>query len=173
MAPVAPARLESAATTAARRQGGFAMIELLVSIGAVIVVIMATVTTYLSTTRSWEGTATLTRVQREASFAMEVMGRAIRQGSSVDINADGDSLRVLFWTGSTDSLLAMYYVDGQGCLRDHSGTALVEGADSLSFASSDGRTTNIDIVIRGDMGTEDVTCDDQLVLMSSTIACRN
>ncbi len=156
-----------------RAQAGFTIIELLVSIGAVLTVIMATVATYLGTTRSWEGTSTLTRVQREASFALEVMGRAIRKGSTVDIGAAGDSLRILFWTGSTDSLVASFYVDDQGCLRNHTGMVLVDGADSLSFVSSNGRTVNIDIVIRGDMGTEQATSDDHLVLMSSTISCRN
>jgi Tfp pilus assembly protein PilW len=168
----------SRSRTSARRRGrgekGLTLVELTVMMGVVVTVLAAGITTYLGTTRSWEGTATLAEAQRDASLAMEIMTRAVRSGTQVSIGPAGDSLAVTLWTGSTDSLLATYYHDDSGCgyLRDMSGNALVAGLDSLLFTSSDGRTVNLDVVIRRDRGTAEPS-DDQAVLMSSTVTCRN
>ncbi len=167
-------RARAAARRSVRSQRGLTLVELTVMMGVVVTVIAAGVTTYLGTTRSWEGTATLAEAQRDASLALEVMTRAVRSGTQVSIGPSGDSLAVTFWTGSADSLVASYCRDDSGCgyLRDISGEALIAGLDSLLFTSTDGRTVNIDVVIRRDMGTAEAR-DDQAVFMSSTVTCRN
>jgi type II secretory pathway pseudopilin PulG len=160
------------AIAAMRGQGGFTLTELIVSIGVTLVVILAGVVTYLGTIHSWEGTASLTRIQREASFAMEVMVRDIRDASSCDISAAGDSLTVYFWTGTVDSVIAVYYLDDQDRLIDMDGTVLVTEVDSLGFSAA-GSTVNIDVLLKDEMETPEASQDDQAVLISSTVACRN
>ncbi len=155
-----------------RSHRGFTITELIVTMGVTVAVLAAGITTYLGTTRSWEGTATMARLQQEASAAMEAMARSVRGASDVVIDGDGDSLRVFFWTGSVDSLVAIYYVDDQGVMRNMAGTALVNTAESLGFSSSDGKTVNIDVLLKDERGTA-CASDDQAILMSSTIRCRN
>ena len=160
------------AIAAVRGQGGFSLMELIVSIGVTIVVILAGVVTYIGTIHSWEGTASLTRLQREASFAMEVMVRDVRNASSCDISGGGDSLTVYFWTGTVDSVIAIYYLDDQDRLIDMDGTVLVTEVDSLGFTTA-GSTVNIDVLLKDRMETPDESQDDQAILMSSSVACRN
>ncbi len=160
------------AIAAVRGQRGFTLTELIVSIGVTLVVILAGVVTYIGTIHSWEGTASLTRLQREASFAMEIMVRDVRDASSCDISGGGDSLTVYFWTGTVDSVIAIYYLDDQDRLIDMDGTVLVTEVDSLGFTAAGG-TVNIDVLLKDKMETPGESQDDQAILMSSSVACRN
>lgn len=152
---------------------GFTMPELIVAMLVVGLVAVAGVTAYIGTMRSWEGTAALADVQRDASFAVEVITRNTRGANEVTIDADGDSMEVVFETSTTDSVGARFYLDDQNRLVDINGTVLVTDVDSLLFSSIDGKALNIDITLKNDLDTPDRTTDDQAVLISSTVVCRN
>jgi type II secretory pathway pseudopilin PulG len=154
------------------RQDGFTVVEIIASIGVTVTVLAAGVATYVGTMHSWEGTSRLTEVQREASLAMDMIGRSVRDGSYIDISGDGDSLSVFVETPGGDVLSAAYYLNN-GSLCDIDGTVLVPNVAGLTFGSSGGRTVNIDVTLADDMGTPDCATDDQSVLISSSVACRN
>lgn len=151
---------------------GFTLVEIVATIAVTATVLGAGIATYVGTLRSWEGTSSLAHIQREASLAMDVVTRRIRGGSSIAINEDGDSLSVYYETASGESLGAVYYV-GDCSLRDIDDGIVVPNVSAVSFTSNDSRTVNIDITLADDMGTPDITSDDQTTLMSSTVACRN
>ncbi len=152
--------------------GGFSLVEVLIAALLSTVAIAATFAVYAGTMHSWEGTACLTDVQREASLAVAVMAREIRCGSSVVIGAGSDSISVYYDTGSSDSLMATFHANGNGQLIDIGGGIVTSHVSSVSFSTPDGRAVNIDILIDNGRGTA-TTVDDQHVLMSSTAVCRN
>ncbi len=156
-----------------RGESGFTLIELMIWAGVAISVIIAATASYVGTTRSWDGTAALARIQRDGSLAVEMMARGIRSGSTATVGSAGDSLNVYYWTGSTDSLIARYYLDGQGNIRDLDGFEVATDVDSLRFGVSSGKVVNIDIYLRDDRETEDHAGDDLPVSLSSTAVCRN
>jgi Tfp pilus assembly protein PilW len=152
-------------------QAGFTITERIVWVGVAIVVLAAGLTSYLGSKRSWETTASLARIQRDGSVAMEMMARAVRHGSSVEVV--GDSLAVYYWTGSVDSLLGCFYLDDDGYLRDAAGVSIASDVDSVRFVTADNQAINIDLYLREDMNTPDRSTDDQMVLISTTAVCRN
>ena len=157
-----------------RGQGGFTIIELIIWIGVAISVMIAATASYVGTTRSWDGTARLTRVQTEGSMAVEMIGYGVRRGSSVTVGAGADSLNVFYWTGSTDSLTARYHFDGQQRrIEDINGYEVAASVDSVRFTSADGKVVNIDVFLRDDRGTLNESGDDLPVSISSTVVCRN
>jgi len=152
---------------------GVTIIEPLVATIASLSVIIAIIMVYGSTIRSWHQTAALAGVQRDASLAIETMSRDIRPGSYVSITG-ADSLEVLRGSGGPgDSTIAVYHVDAGGDLLNSDGTVVVSNVDSLVFTSADNRTVNIDLVLRDDMQSPNRSTDDQALLMSSTVSCRN
>lgn len=151
---------------------GFSIVEMVAAIAVTATVLGAGVATYIGTFRSWEGTSSLAHIQREASLAMDLVTRRIREGSSIAISEDGDSLSVYYETASGESLGAAYYL-GDCSLCDMDGEVMVPKVSAVSFTSDDSRTVNIDITLADDMGTPDLASDDQTTLMSSTVACRN
>lgn len=159
------------AAALARGQGGFTITEMIVWVAVAIVVLAAGLTSYLGSRRSWETTASLARIQRDGSVAMEMMARSIRHGSSVEVV--GDSLNVYYWTGSSDSVIGTFYLDDLGHLRDAAGVSIASDVDSVRFVTDDNQTVNIDLYLREDMDTTERTTDDQMVLISTTSVCRN
>jgi len=155
-----------------RSDGGFTIAEIVATIAVTATVLGAGVATYIGTLKSWEGTSSLARIQREASLAMDVVVAGIRTASYVEIGGDDDSLSVYVDTPGGDSLMAVYYQNGCS-LVDVDGGVVVPCVSAVAFSSSDGRTVNIDITLVDDMGTPDNPSDDQSTLMSSTVACRN
>jgi len=151
---------------------GFTLVEIIATIAVTATVLGAGIATYVGTLHSWEGTSSLANIQREASLAMDVVTHEIRSASAIAINADGDSLSVYYDTPGGDSLGAAYY-HGDGALCDIDGGIVVPKVSEVSFTSADGRSVNIDITLTDDMGTPDMTSDDQSTLMSSTVTCRN
>lgn len=156
-----------------RRQTGFTITELVIWIGVAISVMMAATASYIGTTKSWEGTAGLARVQQEGSLAVEMMARSVREGSSVTIGSGGNSMSVYYWTGSLDSLMARYRLNDQGCVEDSYGHVIASDVDSMRIASSDGQVVNIDLYLRDDRETTNHAGDDLPVVLSSTAVCRN
>lgn len=156
---------------AASGNGGFTLPEVLLAALLAIGALAAGFAAYGGTLRSFNGTASLADLQREASTAVEVIARDVRSGSSVTVGGGGDSLNVYYYTGSYDSLAAMYHLDGQNRVLNIDGTPLAEQVSSLDFSTADGRVVNIDVLVedtrRAGPG------DDIHVLMSSTVACRN
>lgn len=155
----------------ARSQAGFSIVEMMAMIAVTATVIGAGVATYIGTVRSWQGTAGLAHIQREASLAMDIVTRSIREASSVIVAGDGDSLNVYYESGGGEVLGAVYYVGGCSLL-DMNGDVVVPNVSAVAF-STDGRTVNIDITLVDDRGTPDNTSDDQMTLMSSSVSCRN
>ena len=153
-----------------RGQSGFSITEMIVWVAVAIVVLAAGLTSYLGSRRSWETTASLARIQRDGSIAMEMMARSIRHGSTVEV--DGDTLSVYYWTGSADSLLGRFYLHG-GLLWDAAGVSIASDVDSVRFVTGANQTVNIDLYLREDMNTAERTTDDQMVLISTTSVCRN
>lgn len=153
-------------------QQGFTLTELMIAVGVMGLVVAPCVSVYLATTHSWQGTAALADVQRDAAFATEVMVRAIRPASEVRVGARPDSMEVVFHRAAGDSVGARYYVNQDRQLVDINGIVLVEGVDSVVFAISGG-IVSIDITLTDDSGTPLRWTDDQSVLMSSSVVCRN
>ncbi len=155
-----------------RSQRGLTLIELSIATAIMALVVTPCVSIYIATTRSWEGTEALANVQRDASFAVDVMVRSIRGASRVDVSVRPDSMDVIFRGTAGDSVGARYYVNGQNELVDINGEVIVEGVDSAVF-SLDGSVVSIDITLTDDSGTPFRWTDDQSVLMSSSVVCRN
>ena len=154
-----------------RGQAGFTITEMIVWVAVAITVLAAGLASYLGSRRSWETTASLARIQRDGSTAIEMMSRSIRHGSTLAV--DGDSLSVYYWTGSVDSLLGCFYLDDDGHLRDAAGVSIASDVDSVRFVTADNQVVNIDLYLREDMNTHARTTDDQMVLVSTTAVCRN
>ncbi len=152
--------------------GGFTLAELSIAVAAMSLVILPCVSIYTATTRSWEGTAALAEIQRDASFAVDVMVRSIREASDVVVGVRPDSMDVIYHGTYGDSIGARYYVNDEDQLVDMNGMVLVEGVDSAVF-SRDGAVVSIDITLASDSGTPLRWTDDQAVLMSSSVVCRN
>jgi Tfp pilus assembly protein PilW len=173
MALIAPHTVGRAARRrGAAGQAGFTLVELMIWAGVAIAVLSAATSSYLGTRRSWEGTATLARIQRDGSIAVESIARTVRRGSSLSV-AGGDSVNVYYWTGYVDSLIGCFHLDAGGDLRDMAGVSIASDVDSVRFVSPDNEALNMDIYLRDDMGTDDRTSDDQCVVLSSTVVCRN
>jgi len=153
-------------------QRGFTLPELLVTMASLVVVVLAATVSYVGTMHSWDGTATMTRLQRESSLAVETVSRTLRGATRVTIGAAGDSLNVFYEGSSGDSLAASYFLNDQGELVDDQGFVLASTVDSLWFGTVDGKTVNIDVTVRDQMNTQCGT-DDQALLMSSTAVLRN
>lgn len=160
-----------AVDTMPRGQGGFTITEMIVWVAVAVTVLAAGLASYLGSRRSWETTASLARIQRDGSTAIEMMARAVRHGSSLEVV--GDSLAVYYWTGSVDSVLGRFYVDDQRHLRDAAGVSIASDIDSVRFVTGDNQVVNIDVYLREDMNTPDRATDDQMVLVSTTAVCRN
>jgi hypothetical protein len=156
-----------------RGSSGFTLLEVPVAIAATVGIIASIFVIYLASLHSWSGTAALAGIQREASLAMEMMTHDVRPGSAFTIGSGGDSLEVTYWTGGADSVIARFYKDVDGNLRDISGGIMTTRVDSLAFSAAGAKTINIDLTVRNDLGTTDTTADDQVVVVSSTVVCRN
>ena len=154
--------------------GGFTMAEVAIVSAISIAVILSIAVAYVGTTRSWNGTAGLLEIQREASLGMEIIQKVVRPASSLAVAAGvhGDSLEVYYEVASGDSLVAEFYLDGAGNLMDINGTAVASYIDSMDFVLS-GRTLHIDGWFRSDIGTPSRSTDDQRVQISTTAICRN
>ncbi|MCD4690929.1 hypothetical protein K8S17_05650 [bacterium] len=150
---------------------GFTLPEVLIAALLAIGALAAGFAAYGGTMRSFDGTATLAELQREASMAVEVIARDVRSGSSVAIGGGGDSLSIFYYTGTYDSLYASYHCDAQHELINIAGLAIAERVSSLGFTSADGRIVNIDVLLEDTRSVR--PGDDVHVLMSSTVACRN
>jgi type II secretory pathway pseudopilin PulG len=156
---------------AASGNGGFTLPEVLLAALLAIAALAAAFAAYSGTLRSFDGTATLAELQREASMAVEVIARDVRSGSSVTVGGGGDSLNVYYYTGSYDSLAARYYLDGHHRIINLAGAPLAERVSALDFSTPDGRVVNMDVLVEDTRRAGDG--DDIHVLMSSTVACRN
>lgn len=153
-------------------QRGLTLIELSIATAIMALVVTPCVSVYIATTRSWEGTEALANVQRDASFAVDLMVRSIRGASGVVIGARPDSMDVIVHGAWGDSVCARYYVNEENQLVDMNGEVIVEGVDSTVF-SLDGSVVSIDITLTDDSGTPFRWTDDQSVFMSSSVVCRN
>ncbi|MBD3368590.1 MAG: prepilin-type N-terminal cleavage/methylation domain-containing protein [Candidatus Eisenbacteria bacterium] len=156
----------------ARGRRGFTLPEVVVTMAALTVIVLAASVSYVGTLKSWDGTSSMTRLQRESSLAVETMSRVLRGAESVVINVEGDSLRVYYETAAGDSLADIFHINDDGQLVDSAGFVLSSSVDSLSFSTVDGKTVNMELAVTDGMGTEQCS-DDQALLMSSTVVCRN
>lgn len=156
-----------------RDERGFTLAELVVAMAVSVLIVVPCISVYLATLDSWEGTAALADVQRDAWFVVNRISRTARAASEVNIDGRVDSMDIVFHTPSGDSIGGRYYVDAQNQLVDLNGVVLVRDVDSVRFSSSDGKTVNMDITLRDAMGTPDCGADDQSVLLSSSVVCRN
>lgn len=167
------AKRGAAAGRGPRRNTGFTIVEVMVMVGVSICVVMAAAVAYEGTVRSWRGTSALLEIQRDASLAVEMMQRTLRPACVVDPDADGDSLEVYYRTSAgSETLAAVFYLDGAGYLRDRNGTVLASGVEDLTFSMT-GNALNIDLTLKDDVGTSERCTDDQAVLFSSSIVPRN
>jgi type II secretory pathway pseudopilin PulG len=152
---------------------GFSLAEMLLVAAVSVGVAMAAAVAYQGTVQSWRGTSALLGLQRDASLAVEIIQNDARPASDIEVSADGDSIDIYYPDSSGgDSLVATFYVDANGYLRDMNGYALTPPVDTLRFTVS-GQSLNIDFVLKDDLGTTQRTTDDQGVYMSSTVIYRN
>jgi hypothetical protein len=156
-----------------RGEGGFTLAELLVAAVVSALIVAPCVTVYLATLDSWEGTAALADTQRDAWFVIDRIVRTTRGASEVDISGRVDSMEVVLHRATGDTVVARYYVDSQGDLVDKNGVVLVRNVDSISFANASAGGVDIDVTLTHEMGTPQCYTDDQSVLLSSSVICRN
>ncbi|MFH1689128.1 MAG: prepilin-type N-terminal cleavage/methylation domain-containing protein [Candidatus Eisenbacteria bacterium] len=156
-------------------QSGFTLTEVMIVAAISIVVIMAVAVAYEGTVRSWNGTAALLEIQREASLGMEAIQNNVRPASSILVwpGVNSDSLQVFYPTLTGESLAARYNLDGNGNLIDINGTTVAANIDSIRFTLQGGTALHIDVWLRSDIGTPERTTDDQNVFISSTAVIRN
>jgi len=154
--------------------GGFTLAEVLVVAAISIAVVLSIVVAYVGTIQSWNGTAALLEIQREASLGIEAIQNSVRPASDIVVSsgAFGDSLEVYWEVASGDSLVDRYYLNGNGDLLDINGTTVAAGLDSIDFVMSGG-TLHIDAWLSNDVGTPNRTTDDQAIQVSTTAICRN
>ncbi len=154
--------------------GGFTLAEIMVVAAASVAVILSVAVAYVGTVRSWNGTAGLLEIQREASLVTGMIQNVVRPASSLAVTpgAHGDSLEVYYEVASGDSLVAEFYLDGAGNLMDINGITVASYIDSIDFVVY-GRTLHIDGWFRSDIGTPNRLTDDQRVQISGTAICRN
>ena len=166
-------------STASSRLGncdGFTVVELMIVVGISIAVILAIVVAQVGTIRSWNGTAALLDIQREASLGIEAIQNAVRPSGALAAvpGAFGDSLEI-YWEmpgGAPDSLANKFYLDGNRNLVDINGAVVASHVDSIDFFVT-GCTLHIDAWLSSDVDTPNRTTDDQRIQMSSTSICRN
>ena len=156
-------------------QGGFTLAEVIIVAGISIVVVLAVVVAYEGTIRSWNGTAALLEIQREASLGVESIQNKVRPASSVIIwpGASSDSLQIFYPTLGGETLAARYNLDGSGNLIDINGASIATNIDSIQFTLQGGTALHIDAWLSHDSGTPDRATDDQSVYISSTAVTRN
>lgn len=154
---------------------GFTIIEVTIVAAISLAVILSVVVAYEGTIRSWNGTAALLEIQREASLGIEAIENTVRPASSVVVStgAYGDSLEIYYPGASGDTLAGRYSLDADGNLVDINGTVVASGIDSVSFTLQGGTALHIDAWLRRDPGTPDRATDDQRIYISSTAVCRN
>jgi type II secretory pathway component PulJ len=153
---------------------GFTLTEVLIVAAISIGVVLSIVVAYVGTIRSWNGTAALLEIQREASLGIESIENAVRPASDLTVSSGvfGDSLEVYWEVAGGDSLAAEYYLDANGNLLDINGATVASHIDSIDFVVSGG-TLHVNAYLWSDVGTPDRTTDDQRLLISSTAICRN
>jgi prepilin-type N-terminal cleavage/methylation domain-containing protein len=152
---------------------GFTLAELLVAVAVTGLIVAPCVVIYVATLDSWEGTAALADTQRDAWFVIDRIVRTTRGASEVDISGRADSMEVVIRTASGDSVVARYYVDDQDNLVDHNGVVLVSNVDSIRFSNASAGGVDLDVTLTHYMGTPGCKTDDQSVLLSSSVMCRN
>jgi prepilin-type N-terminal cleavage/methylation domain-containing protein len=75
-------------------QKGFTLIELTIAMFTGAIVIVATGSILFYGQRSWNNTWERANLQRDASYAMQRVSRAIKAGTSAKVEAEGKGLRI-------------------------------------------------------------------------------
>ncbi len=78
-----------------KRQKGFTLIELIVSIITGTIVIVAAGSILFYGQKSWDNTCQRVNLQRDASYAMQRMTSAVKAGISAQIEGSGKGLKIL------------------------------------------------------------------------------
>ncbi|MFA5251614.1 MAG: prepilin-type N-terminal cleavage/methylation domain-containing protein [Phycisphaerae bacterium] len=145
---------------------GLTLIELLVSIMASAIVILATGIIIISGQTFWNDTWKKVNLQRDASYAMLVMSHSIKNATSVAVEGDGKILRITDAAGDTTRF---GWNSGQDTLRTWVGTGqpstIMDDVQYLQFNVDDVNDT-VTIGLR-------LQRDDEQTYFVSTVMVRN
>jgi len=119
-----------------KRQKGFTLVELIVTTFISAIVIVAAGMILFLGQKTWNSTWDRTNLQRDASYAMLRMTRDIKAGASVQVENNGQSLKIFnggdwvrFFTASGATMLTLKSETGGGS----SETVLEDNVEALKF----------------------------------------
>lgn len=131
---MSPAR--SGATRCGGHQGGFSLVELMISLLLGLLVSAAAIGIFLSNQRTYRATESLARIQENARVAFELMARELRQASG---NPCGKDLPVANVLNGASAQAAPWWMDWDRGLYGYDSGGLrgaAAGTDAIEFLSS-------------------------------------
>lgn len=135
-------------------QKGFTLIELTIAMFTGAIVIVATGSILFYGQRSWNNTWERVNLQRDASYAMQRMSRAIKAGTSAKVEAEGKDLRIYndtegVWRSfsvQSNNLMLKTAIVGEGASDE---TILDGKVEALQFNVT-GTTVSMELKLRKD-----------------------
>ena len=137
-------------------QRGFTLIELLTAmiISAIVIVAVGSILFYGQ--KSWNSTWERANLQRDASYAMQRMSRAVKAGTSAQVEAEGTGLRIyndvegvwrrFFVQSAANNLMLKTAIVGEGASDE---TILDGKVESLQFSVA-GTTVSMELKLKKD-----------------------
>jgi len=132
-------------------QKGFTLIELIIAIITGTIVILAAGSILFFANRYWSNAWKKTNLQRDASYAMFRISRAIQAGKSAQLEGDGKGLRIFneggwmrFFVTPGASMLTL-----KGDVGGSAGTILENNVEALQF-NVEGNKVTINLKLKQD-----------------------
>ena len=105
------------------REKGFTLVELMVTMGIMLVIFGVIASTYLITQRLWRGGFTQITFQSTGRAALEKIARNLRSATGATVLNNGDKIRFVTdpnrtYNSAADDITCEYYVSGTNIIYD-------------------------------------------------------
>lgn len=137
-----------------------------------VLIAFAAVSMYIGSMDTWDQAGARLALQRDADRVVEDILRDVRSGSRVTVGNGGTSVTVTLITLLGTSTVATYQLSGTE-LQDGSGNTLLGSIESLVFSSADNTKLTIELRLVDDMGTSEISEDDEWIYIETAAVCRN
>ena len=105
------------------REKGFTLVELMVTMGIMLVIFGVIASTYLITQRLWRGGFTQITFQSTGRAALEKIARNLRSATGATVLNNGDKIRFVTdpnrtYSSAADDITCEYYISGTDIMYD-------------------------------------------------------
>ena len=149
----------------ARKQDGFALIEVVIAMGISLIVLLAVGAVLAASHTRWNSTWSKVNLQQETSYVMLTLSHSIKKGASAREENNGQAIRIYDTDGSWVEYTFKSDADTlEYQIQDQSTQTLIDGyVEDLRFEVEDNKV-GIDLTLKQ---------GDQEVHLDSTVQMRN